>query len=86
MVQRLPGRIGAFDTSYNGGYTDAFVAMLNPAGSALIYGTFFGGSGYDDGWGIDVDAAGSAYVTGMTTSSDLPTTIRCLRHEPQMPS
>ena len=42
----FPTTPGAFDTSYNGG-GDAFVAKLNPAGSALVYATFLGGSGSD---------------------------------------
>ena len=46
----FPTTPGAFDTSYNGGYSDdAFVVKLNPAGSGLAYATFLGGSGYDDG-------------------------------------
>src|SRR2546426_4537719 len=59
----------------NGGGTDAFVSKLNAAGSALLYSTYLGGSGEDYGYGIAVDAAGSAYVTGQTTSTDFPTTI-----------
>jgi hypothetical protein len=53
---------------------DAFVAKLNPSGSGLVYSTFFGGTGFDDGWNIAVDAAGSAVITGDTDSTDLPTT------------
>jgi hypothetical protein len=56
-----------------GGGGDAFVAKLNPAGSALVYSTYLGGSGYDEGFGIAVDAAGNAYVTGQTSSTDFPT-------------
>lgn len=51
---------------------DAFVTKLNPAGTAIVYSTFLGGDGDDEGWGIAVDAAGNAYVTGQTTSSDFP--------------
>ena len=50
------------------------MVKLNPAGSGLAYATFLGGSGDDDGIGIAVDGAGSAYVTGETDSSDFPTT------------
>ena len=53
---------------------DAFVTKLNPAGSALEYSTYLGGSLFDRGNGIDVDAAGKAYVVGQTRSSDFPIT------------
>jgi len=56
------------------GQSDIFVARLNPAGTALEYSTFIGGLGNDEGSGIAVDAAGSAYVTGTTASVDFPTT------------
>ena len=55
------------------GEVDAFVSKLNPTGSALVYSTFFGGSGSDDAKGIAVDLAGNAYVTGTTSSTDFPT-------------
>ena len=58
--------------SCNGFYT-AFVAKLNPTGSALVYSTYLGGSGGDQGDGIAVDTAGNAYVTGWTASTDFPT-------------
>ncbi len=70
----FPTTPGAFDTSYNGGWYDAFVVKLNPTGSALAYATFLGGSRDDFSAGIAVDAAGSAYVTGNTYSSDFPAT------------
>lgn len=53
---------------------DAFVTKLNPAGTALIYSTYLGGTGYDLGLGLAVDGAGNAYVTGLTASTDFPTT------------
>jgi hypothetical protein len=55
------------------GSRDAFVTKLVPAGSALVYSTYLGGSGEDWGSGIAVDGAGSAYVMGNTTSTDFPT-------------
>jgi Beta-propeller repeat/PASTA domain len=72
----FPTTAGAFDTDLNG-IQDAFVTKLNAAGSALAYSTHLGGSRPDGDWrygGIAVDGAGSAYVTGSTTSSDFPTT------------
>ena len=70
----FPTTLGAFDTSYNGS-TDAFIVKLNATGSALTYATFLGGSGSDYGRGIAIDSSGAVYVTGMTYSSDFPTTL-----------
>jgi hypothetical protein len=53
---------------------DAFVAELNPSGSGLVYSTFLGGSGLEAGYGIAVDASDNAYVTGITGSTNFPTT------------
>src|SRR6266513_84438 len=53
-----------------GGWSDAFVTKINAAGTALVYSTYLGGSGFDGASGIAVDAAGAAYVTGLTTSTD----------------
>jgi hypothetical protein len=57
-----------------GGTAEIFVTKLNAAGSALVYSTYLGGSGVDQGVGIAVDSSGNAYVTGLTLSSDFPTT------------
>jgi hypothetical protein len=70
----FPAVVGP-DTSHNGGYEDAFVAKVNPSGTALVYSGFLGGSGWDDGYGIAVDASGNAYVTGYTWSSDFPAVV-----------
>jgi uncharacterized protein (TIGR03437 family) len=56
-----------------GGSGDAFVAKLNPTGSALVYSTYLGGSAIDSGSAIAIDTAGNAYVTGTTFSADFPT-------------
>ncbi|TMI11748.1 MAG: hypothetical protein E6H40_03925, partial [Betaproteobacteria bacterium] len=47
-----------------------FVTKINAAGTALVYSTYLGGSGFDYGYGVAVDAAGAAYVTGYTQSAD----------------
>ena len=57
-------------SNFGGGSLDAFVAKLNPSGSALIYSTYLGGSGTDKGFGIAVESGGSAYITGSTDSSE----------------
>ena len=53
---------------------DVFVTKLNAAGSALVYSSYLGGTDYDNGYGIAVDSAGNAYVTGSTSSRCFPTT------------
>jgi Beta-propeller repeat len=68
----FPTTPGAFDTSLNS--FDAFVTKLAPDGRSLAYSTYLGGSATDLGFGIAVDAARSAYVTGETVSLDFPTT------------
>ncbi|MHB1457735.1 MAG: DUF7948 domain-containing protein [Armatimonadota bacterium] len=70
----FPTTPDAFDTSYGGGFFDAFVIKLNQSGSELDYTTFLGGSQIDIGWGITVDSSCCTYVTGETSSSDFPTT------------
>jgi hypothetical protein len=48
------------------GLQNAFVTKLNYNGTALAYSTFLGGNDYDFGYGIAVNPAGNAYVTGTT--------------------
>jgi hypothetical protein len=69
----FPTTPNAFDTTLDGGF-DAFVTKLNASGSALVYSTFLGGTGTDQGTAIAVDGTGRAYVTGGTGSTDFPTT------------
>ncbi len=52
----------------NRGGNEVFISKLNQQGSAFIYSTYLGGSGSDQGSGVAVDAAGTAYVTGATAS------------------
>jgi len=68
----FPTTTGAFQTKY-GGSGDAFVAVLNPSGAALVYSSYLGGSGSDFGQGLAVDSSGNAYITGSTDSADFPT-------------
>lgn len=55
------------------GASDAFVAKLSADGSTLLWATYYGGSGNEDARGLAVDAAGNAYITGITDSLNLPT-------------
>jgi sugar lactone lactonase YvrE len=69
----FPTTTGALQATFGSGTDDAFVTELNPAGSALVYSTFLGGNGNDEGNGIAVDSSGDAYVTGSTESTNFPT-------------
>jgi hypothetical protein len=69
----FPVTPGAFQTSFNG-VSDAFVTKLNATGTALVYSSYLGGSGRDAGSGIAVNAAGNAYVTGVSDSFNFPVT------------
>lgn len=75
---------GAFQSTFQGGFgspsgcfnliCDAFVTKLNATGTDYVYSTFLGGNGADTAFGVDVDAAGDAYVVGETSSTNFPTT------------
>ncbi|PYU97660.1 MAG: hypothetical protein DMG26_20785, partial [Acidobacteria bacterium] len=65
--------VGAIQPNYGGGNLDAFVAKVDPTGTAVVFSTYLGGSGDDVANGIAVDSSGNAYVVGSTTSTDFPT-------------
>lgn len=69
----LPTTVGAWDSSYNGG-TDAFLARLDPAGSALLASTYLGAGGDDRARGIAVAPGGEPVVCGASNSPGFPTT------------
>jgi uncharacterized protein (TIGR03437 family) len=81
----IPVTPGAFQTQFGGGCTvlpligvvlpggDAFVMKLDPTG-VLLWATYLGGSSFDAGNAIAVDAAGDVYVAGQTASSNFPVT------------
>lgn len=64
----------------NGAYSgtlkskDCFAVKYNTAGNNIVYATYLGGSADETGYGITVDALGSAFVTGITSSNDFPAT------------
>src|SRR5439155_7834466 len=62
-----------FDTRFTAA-RDGFVTKLDASGAALAYSTYLGGSSGDGGESVAADAAGNAYVTGGTSSTNFPTT------------
>ncbi|MCS7189640.1 MAG: SBBP repeat-containing protein [Bacteroidia bacterium] len=64
--------VGGFQTVYGGGKWDAFITKLDVEGKELVYSTFIGGIGEDQGRAIVVDKNGHAYITGWTDSPNFP--------------
>jgi len=62
-----PGCVSAYSDC-----ADAFVAKVSAASGAILWSTYVGGSYDDHGNGIALDAAGGVYITGDSSSPDLP--------------
>lgn len=56
-----------------GGY-DLFLSVINPAVSAFYYESYYGGTDDETFGGMSVGPKGDVYITGATSSQDLPTT------------
>jgi hypothetical protein len=63
----------AFQPSYGGGLSDAFITKFNPSGPPIAYSTYLGGSGAEVVNDIAVDANGSLHMAGTTSSLNFPT-------------
>jgi len=64
--------VNGFQTSFAGGFSDAFVVKVNPLGT-IVYSSYLGGSGGDEfARAIAVDGSGNAYIVGKTNSTDFP--------------
>ena len=74
-----------FGGSYTSDIPTAFITKINAAGTALVYSTYIGGSGNDRAFGIAVDSAGNAYITGITASTDFPT-VKAIQSTLRAPS
>ncbi|MEZ4768366.1 MAG: SBBP repeat-containing protein [Caldilineales bacterium] len=74
MSSDFPVTAGAFSASLNGP-SDAFVFRLAPDGRGILYGSYFGGSSTDRAYGVVTGGPTiDTVVTGITLSSDFPTT------------
>ena len=61
------------------GLATGFVTKLNPSGTALVYSTYLGGSLLDELTSLAIDSSGDAYISGISFSSDFPTTSGVLQ-------
>ena len=69
----------AFQTIYGGGTTNAFIAKFDATGSTVLYSSYLGGNTEDAAYGIAVDGSANAYITGLTYSTNFPTTAGALQ-------
>jgi len=72
LSSNFPTTPGAYDTRLD--LVDSYTLKMDPTGSTLLFSTFFGGSDWDVAYGIAMDGSGNSYMTGITYSSDFPTT------------
>jgi hypothetical protein len=63
-------QVSAVQASYGGAY-DGFVSELNFAGNALLFSTYYGGSGSDISSAIALDSNANMFIGGQTSSSNL---------------
>jgi hypothetical protein len=68
----FPVTSGAYQWTGGGVSVDAFVAKIQPDGSSLAYSTYLGGIGQQAAYGIALDSAGQAYVTGYVNGAGAP--------------
>jgi hypothetical protein len=69
----FPTTPGAFDTTHDAS-GDTFLTKLNAAGNGLLYSTFLGGDGGEAAIAVALDDGGDVFVSGVTDSTDFPTT------------
>ncbi|HEX8918676.1 MAG TPA: SBBP repeat-containing protein, partial [Chloroflexota bacterium] len=80
--------VAPFRSKFTGGPDMAFVAKVASGGGKLVYSTYLGGSDGDEAYGVAVDRAGDAFVTGRTSSPNFPVsnpvqrTIRTVAGDP----
>ncbi|MBI2890653.1 MAG: SBBP repeat-containing protein [Nitrospirae bacterium] len=68
----FPTTANAFQATSGGG-VDAFIAKLDPSAASLLYGTYMGGAGSDESYGLALGTGGFVYAAGITNSRNLPT-------------
>ncbi|MFX0093368.1 MAG: SBBP repeat-containing protein [Candidatus Hodarchaeota archaeon] len=72
--------LNPLQAAYGGGASDAFLAKFNTTGH-LLWSTFFGGDGLEFEPRITVDSSDNIIITGITNSTDLPTTSDAYRSD-----
>ena len=73
LSANFPTSAGVYQPSFRGVH-DAYVLRISGDLKTLLASTYLGGSNSDEGDSVAIDAGGNVYVTGLTTSTDFPTT------------
>ena len=74
----FPATVGVYQKELRGGF-DAFVFKYRGGPSRIVFSTFIGGNGNDEGHSAKLDDNGNIHLAGTTTSSDFPTTLVALQ-------
>ncbi|MDR2009582.1 MAG: gliding motility-associated C-terminal domain-containing protein [Bacteroidales bacterium] len=69
VSRNFPVTQGAYNTSHNGGSTDAFISKLNPSGNVLLNSTYFGSDKYDNAFFVRTDKSDNVFICGQTKAS-----------------
>jgi hypothetical protein len=79
----LPIPAGALQST-PGGARDSYLMKLNAAGSAVVLGTYLGGTSDDEGNAVALDNSGNVYLGGITSSNNFPTAspLQAANHGP----
>jgi gliding motility-associated-like protein len=70
-ITNFPSTANAYQPVHNTG-SDAFLTVLNPDGTGLIYSTFIGGTGGESGFALALGPPGIVYVAGTTSQGNFP--------------
>lgn len=73
-VSNIISTLGSFQQNYGGGSNDAFLVKFDSNGNR-IWGTYYGGSGIDNGLGCNFDGFGNILICGYTTSTNNISTL-----------
>ena len=71
---------GVFNALFKQFLSDAFVSELGTNGTNLVYSSYLGGESWEAAFGLALDPAGDAFVTGETFSTNFPVTANAYQH------
>ncbi|MBN2778744.1 MAG: gliding motility-associated C-terminal domain-containing protein [Bacteroidales bacterium] len=69
VSSNFPITSGAYNTSHNGGSTDAFVSKISMDGNQLLASTFFGSNTYDNAFFVRTDRYNNIFICGQTKAT-----------------